>query len=294
MIISVPTNIAPEAEGQSYILHEQGYREFYGDGRGTLSIKSFYGGEAFYCVGNARYRVGEQRYLVLNHGTEYSITIEPAAPVESFCIFFEEGLAEQIQHSLRTPASRLLEDPIRTPSQPVTFYERTYAHDALLSPVLFEIRSAIHARIAEPGWLCERLHQLMQSLFHVHYALYHEVEQMPAVRPATRAELYRRLHQARDYAHAMFDTPLTLHELAHVACLSPNHLLRTFRQAFGQTPHQYITARRLAHAQKLLRDTTLPITEICAAVGFESLGAFSWLFRRHIGISPSIYRQETR
>ncbi|MBA3357135.1 MAG: helix-turn-helix transcriptional regulator [Pyrinomonadaceae bacterium] len=78
------------------------------------------------------------------------------------------------------------------------------------------------------------------------------------------------------------------------ACLSPNHFLRTFKQAFHQTPHQYLTRIRLEHAQGLLAQTNQPVTDVCFAVGFESLGSFSWLFRQRVGLAPEAYRRAKR
>jgi AraC-like DNA-binding protein len=144
------------------------------------------------------------------------------------------------------------------------------------------------------GSLEEQLHKLMGQLLQVHFNVYKEVETLPAARPATREELYRRVQYARDYAAALFDTPVTLDDMACVACLSPNHLLRTFKQVFQQTPHQFITTIRLEEAQRLLRCTDNPVTDICYAVGFESIGAFGWLFRRRFGVSPGEYRRQSR
>jgi AraC-like DNA-binding protein len=134
----------------------------------------------------------------------------------------------------------------------------------------------------------------MQRLLQVHYNVYREAELLPAARAATREELYRRVHRARDFAAASFDQPITLNELANVAGLSPNHLLRTFRQAFGQTPHQYLTTLRLQRAQLLLSSSDVSVTEICFSIGFESLGSFSWLFRRRFGVSPDAFRRQNR
>jgi len=86
------------------------------------------------------------------------------------------------------------------------------------------------------------------------------------------------------------DHPLTLDHLASVACLSPNHFIRTFRQAYGQSPHQYLVTRRLERAALLLTRTGRPVTDICYSVGFESPGSFSWLFRKRYGMSPLNYR----
>ena len=76
-------------------------------------------------------------------------------------------------------------------------------------------------------------------------SIYQELDAIPAMRAATREELYRRIHYAREYAAALFTTPITLDEMARVAGLSPNHLLRTFKQVFDQTPYQYVIAKRL-------------------------------------------------
>ncbi|MGH7492706.1 MAG: helix-turn-helix domain-containing protein [bacterium] len=93
---------------------------------------------------------------------------------------------------------------------------------------------------------------------------------------------------------ACFHQPVTLAETARVACLSTNHLLRTFKQAFQKTPHQYLTELRLQQARELLLHTDFPVTEVCAAVGFASLGSFSWLFRRRVGMAPEAYRRQKR
>jgi len=124
--------------------------------------------------------------------------------------------------------------------------------------------------------------------------IYREIEKLPASRPATREELYRRLHLARDYAEAMFTAPVTLEDMAQVACLSPNHLLRTFKHLFGQTPHQHIISNKFDYARQLLEDTDFSITDICMTIGFESLGTLSSQFHRRFGVSPTEYRQQNR
>jgi len=57
---------------------------------------------------------------------------------------------------------------------------------------------------------------------------------------------------------------------------------------------QFLQARRLAVAQKLLATTEEDVTQIALAVGFESLGSFSWLFRRRFGVSPRGFRSGER
>jgi len=87
---------------------------------------------------------------------------------------------------------------------------------------------------------------------------------------------------------------LTLSDLCLEAELSPWHLLRAFRSAFGETPHDFLTRLRIERAKELLTITSRQVTEICFDVGFTSLGSFSTLFRRHVQLSPAAFRREIR
>lgn len=286
MIYHLPKHIG-------YILHDQA-DHFYGAGTGYLSIKSFFGGDAQYAVGRGRYTIDDTSYFILNHDQPYTITIESMHPVESFCLFFAPGFADSVYQSLTTPVDHDLCAAKEQLPASMTFFERTYPHDDLVSPILFDLRDACMHHEPEQGWLIEQFHVMMRRLLHAHTAAYQEMSALPAVRVATREELYRRLYLAKDYADALFSTSITVNEMADVAGLSVNHFLRVFKQLFHQSPYQYITARRLIHAQYLLRHTKQSVTEICFAVGFESLGAFSWRFRQRVGVSPQAYRRETR
>jgi AraC-like DNA-binding protein len=142
----------------------------------------------------------------------------------------------------------------------------------------------------EANWLEEQYHLLIQGMLALQQSTYHEVDMLPGVRPATREELYRRLHIARDYIAASYDQPITLQGIAAAAALSPNHVLRSFKALFGQTPYQYLVDERLRRARWLLANTQRPVTQICLEVGYESLGSFSWLFAQRYGLSPQAFR----
>jgi AraC-like DNA-binding protein len=176
--------------------------------------------------------------------------------------------------------------------EPIRFYEKTYAHDQELSPRLLRLRNNYLNQAH--GSLLEEIHGVMEGLLRVHDIVRGETAKLSCLRSATRDELYRRVWRARDYARAMFAEPVTLSDLAQVACLSPNHLLRTFRQAFNETPHQFLTECRLQEAKRLLGGDHLSVTEVCLGVGFESLGSFSTLFRKRFGIAPSEWRRHKR
>ena len=97
--------------------------------------------------------------------------------------------------------------------------------------------------------------------------------------------------RARDAMDRAFAEQLDVGAVASVAHVSPAHFSRQFRATFGETPHRYLQRRRVERAMEMLRETDRPVTEICFAVGFNSLGTFSRTFGAIVGESPSAYRQ---
>ena len=88
-----------------------------------------------------------------------------------------------------------------------------------------------------------------------------------------------------------YSLPLDIPTLASIAHVTEAHFIRTFRQAFGETPHRYLQRRRVERAMYLLRGTDRDVTEICLDVGFSSLGTFSRTFRDIVGEPPTTYRK---
>lgn len=88
-------------------------------------------------------------------------------------------------------------------------------------------------------------------------------------------------------------TEMKLDEIAREAGISHFHFIRRFRATFGVTPHQYRIGSRLKSA-KLHLANGLSVTETCMVVGFESVGSFSCLFTKHVGMSPAEFGRNAR
>jgi len=103
------------------------------------------------------------------------------------------------------------------------------------------------------------------------------------------------LRRVRDRIDREYAQPLDVEALARDAYMSPGHLSREFKQAYGESPYSYLMTRRIERAMALLRVGQLSVTEVCLAVGCSSLGTFSTRFSELVGMPPSAYRQqETR
>lgn len=83
-------------------------------------------------------------------------------------------------------------------------------------------------------------------------------------------------------------------DLAHDLCVSERHLRRALEREFGVTPVQLAQTHRLLLAKRLLTDTTLPVTRIAYASGFQSLRRFNEVFRRHYRMTPGDLRRTKR
>ena len=105
---------------------------------------------------------------------------------------------------------------------------------------------------------------------------------------------YLHLRRAKNLMDRRYAEPLRVPDLAREAFASEAHFIRSFKQAFGETPVQYLVRRRIERAKELLRGTDLSVTEVCLDIGFRSLGSFSSAFRREVGESPSAYRERWR
>jgi AraC-like DNA-binding protein len=105
------------------------------------------------------------------------------------------------------------------------------------------------------------------------------------------AELLSRLCRSRDLLRHWEDEPLPVAAVARDCGFTPFHFIRLFKAMFGETPHQYRLRAQVERAKHLLIVTSLSVTDVCMAVGFSSLGSFSSLFSRLVGISPSKFRR---
>jgi len=100
----------------------------------------------------------------------------------------------------------------------------------------------------------------------------------------------RRLLRARDLMDRRYWDDLDVTRLGQAAEMSRAHFIRSFKEAFGETPHRYLQRRRVERAMYLLRATNRQVTDICMEVGFSSLGSFSRTFAEIVGESPSTFR----
>ncbi|MBC2873869.1 MULTISPECIES: helix-turn-helix transcriptional regulator [Streptomyces] len=159
----------------------------------------------------------------------------------------------------------------------------------LADPLLRHRVHQLHTALAEPGGELEA----ESRLAFVAERLVRHLDLRSAPRPGARpapggrdaAVLADRLRQLLD---ARVVEGLTLREAAARLHAHPTRLVRTFSRAFGIAPHQYLTARRVDRARRMLLDGMPPST-VAAAAGFYDQSHLTRHFKRIVGMAPGRY-----
>jgi AraC-like DNA-binding protein len=94
----------------------------------------------------------------------------------------------------------------------------------------------------------------------------------------------------REYIDGHLNEDFGLKRLSERAGYAPSYLSSLFSKVNGQGLTEYISRKRIEHAQQLLRTGNLKIVEICYRVGFRDLAHFNRTFKRFAGVTPNRYR----
>ncbi len=99
-----------------------------------------------------------------------------------------------------------------------------------------------------------------------------------------------KLQQVKDFIEDNLAEKLTISDMAAVVHMSQFHFARVFKAATGESPHRYVTQRRMERAKVLLNVTKFPVAEIAYRVGFYNPSHFTSQFRKLMGMTPKKYR----
>lgn len=117
------------------------------------------------------------------------------------------------------------------------------------------------------------------------------IERCPGRTLSQRRGVFLRLQRVYNLMESGSDFDLGVAGFARIANYSPCHFVRTFNAVYGATPHAVLVEQRLRRAMHLVGATSLSITEVARATGFEDRCAFARAFKRRFGRTASAVRQ---
>lgn len=101
----------------------------------------------------------------------------------------------------------------------------------------------------------------------------------------------RPVRKAKEYIQNHYSDPLTLEEVSEMVGLSTAYFSALFKKTEGEGFAKYLINVRMEQAKLLLRESNLPVTEICRKVGYNDPKHFTHTFEKAAGVKPSTYRK---
>ena len=242
----------------------------------TLSIKRAWGGHEDYVLASRRLTVGDERTLILNEGAHYAARIASPTPVTSLGVFFRPRMAEELAGAAAQSTAELLAREHESVRASCGFAEHLRPIGAPTEALLMGLRDAVMAGDHDVGWLEEQLQSLLWTLLRAEPGWRARRQSLAGACRSAHTELLARVDHATDYILSCHTQPLALDDIAQAARLSKYHLVRMFRQVHGTTPMAFLTRVRTRQAERLVRDTSLSLSEVVEVTG---LGSRQTLFR---------------
>lgn len=102
------------------------------------------------------------------------------------------------------------------------------------------------------------------------------------------------MHKITEYMFQHYDENITLNSVSEHFHFSPQYLCRKFKNETGFLFIDYLQRIRIAQSCRMLENSTMSITEISMAVGYQNLKHFETVFKKHVMQSPREYRKFKR
>lgn len=94
------------------------------------------------------------------------------------------------------------------------------------------------------------------------------------------------------YIRNHFNQEISIQHLADQFYLSPNYMCQLFKKEVGETIVEHISRLRIEYACKILVETDLSIYQIGEKCGFQDYFYFTRIFKRHLKMTPTQYREK--
>ena len=102
------------------------------------------------------------------------------------------------------------------------------------------------------------------------------------------------VQEAISYMEVHYQRNMTVEEIATVCRLNRSYFSKLFKEKKGCPPQEYLIRLRLSKAADLMRNTTMPISDISASCGYPNQLHFSRVFKQRYGVSPREWRSQNK
>lgn len=159
-----------------------------------------------------------------------------------------------------------------------------FSNHITVRPNAVDLFNTLLNQIREDDGTLEETNRIASIFFQLMVEIVFSPTYIVESKPAALAQ------KIKTYIEENIDTNISVTSISRHFYLSETHVIRIFKERFGETPKQYILKCKINASKLLLLDTSLQIKEIAMTYHFADSYHFSHTFKRFTGISPEKYR----
>ncbi|HZR44732.1 MAG TPA: AraC family transcriptional regulator [Ktedonobacteraceae bacterium] len=163
------------------------------------------------------------------------------------------------------------------------------SHFGFQDPLLAQIGLTLWQELEHSAPAGKLYGQAAAQMLAVHL-LHHYTALSVEIQERSQGFTPRQMNHLVEFILAHLSEDLSLEVLAQQVGFSPYHFTRLFREATGETPHQFVQRQRVERAKKLLRDSDVPLAHVALECGFANQSHLTRVLKRHLHLTPRVYR----
>jgi AraC-like DNA-binding protein len=246
-----------------------------------------------YELQNERFIVKPGQYLILNHNQNCTIKINSEIESTGLNIRINKDYIDQSLKTLDKQNDNFLDDLCENSGSNFRFIEGVYAlSDNSLGKYIQKVLCNFDQKREELHMNDNELFfELAEEIVLSQGVIKEQVEKIFAKKFVTKKELFKRLYCARNMINDNLSHNFEMAALAKEVAISESLFFRSFKRAFGMTPHQYFISKKMETSAHSLQHSKNSIMDVAYNAGFEDLSSFSRSFKKCYGMSPSNFRK---
>ncbi len=257
----------------------------------SFSIKYVLDGCERYSVNGNTFNVTNGQYLLANSFSQGSVQIDSERLVKGICIDVAPTILSEVVANFLRPDTLTPDLDLDQFFTSPDFFENCYpAEKTEVGLFLGKLGTELIKSPFEKHEFSQEFYfNLAEKIVIDHVPINRQLQSIQTVKTETKKELLRRLMKGKAFIDHSFVLSISMELVARESGLSEYHFFRLFKAVFLISPHQYLIKKRLDMACVLLKKGNECISEIALLCGYADVFSFSKVFKKHIGVAPSVF-----
>jgi AraC family transcriptional regulator len=284
--------LVKELKNKNKIISESTCEAAYQQENTGCTIKFVFKGFEDCEINKRKLSIYPDTFIAFNEGSNYSSRIDSITPVNTFSVSFAHQFINDFHQTYCNTHEQQL-DGKKVESKPI-FVESLYPFIGDMRFNILHLKSQIDNGQNDEMLINEYMYHCLLNYYKIYNIEFtQKLDRLSFTKTKTKEEILKRLTIAKEFMSSNFNQKLILEDIADQACLSVNHLLRTFKEAYDMSPYQFLMRLRLNRAKYLLQTTSYPLNEIVNLIGFECTSSFIRLFKSTFNVTPLKYKKNS-